>query len=195
MFRLHLMAWVLLVIVCLSRAEANTPLAVIPQPSQVTQSAGHFVIKPDTCILASEGTRDVAEQLVDTLAPALGYRLKVLDVYDPFVNAILLSLRPSLVGYGDEEYRLQVTDKNITILVATPAGLFYGVQTLRQLLPAAIFSDQPIAKIAWQVPAVSIEDRPRFRWRGMHLDVARHFMPKAFIKETKSTSTCSPYTR
>jgi hexosaminidase len=69
----------------------------------------------------------------------------------------------------------------VEIRSAGEAGLFYGVQSLLQLLPPAIFRAAPIGKDEWVIPAVEIEDRPRFGWRGAHLDVARHFMPKSFV--------------
>jgi hexosaminidase len=71
----------------------------------------------------------------------------------------------------------------VAIRAARPAGAFYALQTLRQLLPAAIFRQAKVAAAAWTIPAVSIEDYPRFGWRGMHLDVGRHFMPKEFVKK------------
>jgi hexosaminidase len=70
----------------------------------------------------------------------------------------------------------------VVIRAAEPAGVFYGVQTLRQLLPAELEANEPTPSAAWTIPAVAIEDRPRFAWRGMHLDVARHFFKKEFVK-------------
>jgi hexosaminidase len=64
-----------------------------------------------------------------------------------------------------------------------PAGIFYGMQSLRQLLPPAIFREALVDGVSWTIPAVSIEDYPRFTWRGAHLDVCRHFMPKEFVKK------------
>ncbi|MGY0006603.1 family 20 glycosylhydrolase, partial [Micromonospora sp. I033] len=79
-------------------------------------------------------------------------------------------------GSGDEGYRLDVTGAGVRITAATPAGLFHGAQTLRQLLPAAIDSAAPVAE-RWAVPGGTIVDRPRFPYRGAMLDVARHFFP------------------
>ena len=73
--------------------------------------------------------------------------------------------------------------KKVTIKSTHNHGLFYGVQTLRQLLPVEIFSDKSLSDIEWKIPCVVIEDYPRFKWRGMHLDVCRHFMPKDFVKK------------
>jgi hexosaminidase len=84
---------------------------------------------------------------------------------------------------GAEGYALDVRPTRIAARAPEPAGLFYAVQTLRQLLPPEIFREAPVGDVAWRVPAVAIEDQPRFPWRGAHLDVARHFMPKEFVKK------------
>jgi len=76
---------------------------------------------------------------------------------------------------GDEGYRLNVTPDSILLTANRPAGLFHGIQTIRQLLPADIESDMGSERSTWQIPALSITDSPRFVWRGAMLDVARHF--------------------
>jgi hexosaminidase len=78
---------------------------------------------------------------------------------------------------------LDVRPARIVARASAAAGLFYAVQTLRQLLPPQIFRDAPAGQTAWTIPAVSIEDQPRFGWRGAHLDTGRHFMPKEFVKK------------
>ena len=91
---------------------------------------------------------------------------------------------------GPEGYKLRVEGRGIEIVANAPAGLFYGVQTLLQLLPAA--GVDPAVTGFLHVPCVEITDRPRFAWRGMHLDVGRHFFPWS---SSRSTSTCWPATR
>jgi hexosaminidase len=76
-----------------------------------------------------------------------------------------------------------VSTARVSIRARRPAGAFYAIQTLRQLFPAAILRQAPAGATAWTVPAVSIEDYPRFGWRGLLLDVGRHFMPKEFLKK------------
>src|SRR5947207_5230758 len=98
-------------------------------------------------------------------------------------RTIALRLDPSLTRLGDEGYQLSVTARQITIRAHRPAGTFYAVETLRQLLPPDIFRAAPAVGVTWTVAEVQIEDRPRFSWRGAHLDVARHFMPKEFVKK------------
>jgi hexosaminidase len=87
---------------------------------------------------------------------------------------------------GGEGYRLLVTEQSVLLAAATTAGLFYGVQTLRQLLPVAVERGGVVRgedATVWSIPAVAIEDAPRFEYRGMHLDVGRHFMSTSFIKK------------
>lgn len=79
-------------------------------------------------------------------------------------------------GLGPESYRLEVSSVGIDLVGGDAAGQFYATQTLRQLLPPAAFRAAPIADVAWAVLAVSIEDGPRFGWRGGLLDVGRYFL-------------------
>ena len=98
-------------------------------------------------------------------------------------GSILLTTEGAEASLGKEGYRLEVTPHGVVIRAPQPAGLFYGVQTLRQLLPAEtfgstkVFTDEPFA-----IPCVQVEDYPRFGWRGMHLDVSRHFFDVQFVK-------------
>jgi len=84
---------------------------------------------------------------------------------------------------GAEGYELEVTPSSIQIRAAALAGVFYGTQTLRQLLPPKAFARSTASGVSWTVPAVEILDYPRFSWRGTHLDVGRHFMPVTFVKK------------
>ncbi|HUF48813.1 MAG TPA: family 20 glycosylhydrolase, partial [Vicinamibacterales bacterium] len=118
------------------------------------------------------------------LAPALGAELDVRSGAPPAGAHVELRQDPALgATLGAEGYALDAGPRGVTIRAATPAGVFYGTETLRQLLPAAIFSSTPVADVAWQVPAVRIEDVPRFSWRGSHLDVSRHFMPLDYVRK------------
>lgn len=90
---------------------------------------------------------------------------------------------------GSEGYELHAAPDRVTIVAPRPAGLFYGIQTLRQLLPAAIFSKTKVDDVAWDVPCVKITDSPRFAWRGLLLDPARHFTAKADLLAFIDTMT------
>jgi hexosaminidase len=117
--------------------------------------------------------------LREELVPATGYVLPLAG--SGRSNAIELKLDPKLERLGKEGYRLSVTNKKIEIRAPQPNGIFYGIQTLRQLLPTAVYRKALVRRVTWRIPAVQIEDYPRFSWRGGHLDVARHFMPKEFL--------------
>jgi len=133
--------------------------------------------------VTDRGTRELGGTLADYLFPATGYRLAVRASAPAGTRVISLGLDTTLKALRDEGYRLEVTPARVTIRALRPAGAFYAIQTLRQLLPPAILREAKVTGTAWRMPAVSIEDYPRFTWRGMHLDVGRHFMPKEFVKK------------
>ncbi|HUP44876.1 MAG TPA: beta-N-acetylhexosaminidase, partial [Thermoanaerobaculia bacterium] len=162
------------------RAQAVAEIAVLPRPVSVEPSEGSFTLGPETRIVADPAARTTAGQLASWLRPATGYALPV-EPSQPGSNAIYLAIDPSLARLGDEGYLLDVTPRGVAIRARREAGLFYGAQTLRQLLPPAVFAASRQNGVAWTVPAVRIEDQPRFRWRGAMLDVARHFEPKEFV--------------
>jgi hexosaminidase len=154
---------------------------VIPRPTRVELREGVFALRADTVIRADAANEATARLLRDWLAPATGWRLRIQRGSGAAENGIDIALDAQAGALGDEGYALEVTPQRVTIRALRPAGAFYAVQTLRQLLPAAIFSSQRQGGVQWEIPAVRIEDEPRFRWRGMHLDVSRHFLPKAFV--------------
>jgi hexosaminidase len=159
------------------------PHALVPYPASVKSGAGHFTLRSSTVIVADAALAAQARQLASMLAPATGFDLPVRAGAAPAAPHIALRLDRALQArLGAEGYTLAVTPRAVTIRAAAPAGAFYGMQSLRQLLPADIFREGRVAR-AWTIPGVSIEDRPRFAWRGMHLDVARHFQPKEFVKK------------
>ena len=163
--------------------RAGPAIAVIPQPVRVTARTGHFTLTARTVIWADARSASVARQLARALEPATGYSFVVRTTGAPPPNSIALRHDASLQRVGKEGYTLDVSRTGISLRAPAPAGLFYATQTLRQLLPAEIFRAAPVPDIAWTVPAVAIEDSPRFAWRGAHLDVGRHFMPKEFVRK------------
>jgi len=157
-------------------------IAVLPQPAIQSVSEGTFTLRPDTLIVSDKANQRTANMLAGWLAPATGYRLKP-KAQEDADNTISLKLDASLARLGNEGYLLDVKPQRVTIRAPHEAGVFYGVQTLRQLLPPAIFSASVKTGVVWDLPAVHIEDQPRFGWRGAMLDVCRHFMPKEFVLE------------
>jgi len=173
----------LLACVALVAGVQDTALSVIPQPVHLTRRAGSFVVTARTAIVTDRATRDIGYQLADWIRPATGYRLAVGAASAAGGPPISIRIDPTLARLGEEGYLLSVTPARITIRAFRPAGAFYAVETLRQLLPPDIFRAAPVAGVSWVVPAVEIEDWPRFSWRGAHLDVSRSFMPKEFVKK------------
>ncbi len=156
---------------------------VIPHPARVTARAGEFQITASTVIWTDRASASVGRQLALYLEPATGFTLRVATGGAVPPRAIALRQDASLKRLGAEGYALEIRPGSVVARAAGNAGLFYAVQTIRQLLPPEVFREAPVAGVPWRMPALSIEDRPRFAWRGGHLDVARHFMPKEFVKK------------
>jgi hexosaminidase len=157
---------------------------IIPRPISVKSAKGVFTLTAPTVIVTDRADSAVAQRFAFSLAPATGFALPVRIGTAARGNRIVFRRAAARdTSYGDEGYRLDVRPGVVTITSTKPAGAFYATQSLRQLLPPEIFRDAPIPGTAWKIPAVTIVDRPRFQWRGMHLDVARHFMPKEFVKK------------
>ena len=160
---------------------------IIPKPAKIKVYNGTFNVSDSTRILVESGNGRavyIGQYLAQRIEKASGYKLSISSTKKDkmIVGAILLTTAGADEGLGDEGYVLE-SNKNGVIIRGRPAGLFYGVQTLFQLLPPQIFkTDSAQTKIAWTIPAVKIKDKPRFPWRGMHLDVSRHFFSVVFIK-------------
>lgn len=115
----------------------------------------------------------------DLIEPSTGFKLGYTSNKDK--NVIVFTLDPGMKN--EEEYRIAVSSKIIDVRSKTAAGAFRAIQTLRQLLPAAVEQKQVTSAVKWSIPAVVISDNPRFDYRGLHLDVCRHFFPTEFIKK------------
>jgi hexosaminidase len=177
-------------LLCLLAATAfsadTNDLAVIPWPQKVTLEAGVFKLTPDTRVYVNLASRDTATFLTERLRQSTGYPLKTHTRFfsgKAVKGAILLTTKDANTKLGSEGYALTVTPDSVVIRAPTQAGLFYGVQTLFQLLPPQIFSSNVVRDVDWQMPCVQIEDWPRFKWRGFMLDVSRHFYNKAEVEQ------------
>ena len=151
---------------------------IIPLPQQVDIGAGYLELDADARIVASSGAEAVGALLATSLRTATGYDLEVSVDDDANAGDIVITLAPDLTALGDEGYRLEVSDR-VQISAPGPAGLFYAGQTLRQLLPGEIERSTVSSGVTWRIPRLFIEDYPRYPWRGVMLDVARHFFPVA----------------
>lgn len=163
--------------------ESANDLAIIPQPVQLERGDGSFRFAPTTRISATGKARAEAERLIGFLTPAMGFQLRLTDDVTAAKDLVALALDTSLQDQlGPEGYTLHITPQRIDIRAAAPAGLFYAVQTLRQLLPVQVFSTGHVDGVTWTVPCVTITDYPRFGWRGLLIDPARHFISVADVK-------------
>jgi len=166
-----------------ARAQSGEP-AIVPRPVSLVRGRGEFRLTPRTVLVASARDSLVARRFARDIAPAAGFDLVVRASAAASQNRIVFRRAPVKdTSLGPEGYRLEVKPGVVTITSSAPAGAFYATQTLRQALPPAVYRDAPIAGTRWVIPAMTVVDRPRFRWRGMHLDVSRHFMPKEFVKK------------
>jgi hexosaminidase len=158
--------------------------SIIPAPAQIQFNNGSFQITSNTVVGISTNENDIvkiASYLVDKLKPATGLSLKITEGNKQAGIQLSLNKKPD-ARLGKEGYTFESSASNVYIAANTPAGLFHGVQTLFQLLPSDIESKNQVTGISWQIPAVSIVDYPRFQWRGIMLDVSRHFFPKEYVK-------------
>jgi hexosaminidase len=135
-----------------------------------------------TVIAVQKGAEAQGERLAFYLRPATGFPLPVLAAGKAKGRVITLRLDATEKELGQEGYTLSVKPGKVILVALKERGLFYGIQTIRQLLPPAIFRDVPVPGPDWSMPAVEIRDVPRFGWRGLMLDCCRHYMPKHFIK-------------
>ncbi|GAA5522113.1 beta-N-acetylhexosaminidase [Aliifodinibius salicampi] len=170
-------------------AQNSDSISIIPEPVSMEVQEGSFHLERNTVIkadLSQEEIKSIVKQLKKAIDSATGYDLPLvgLDADQYPENIISLSIDKESVDHK-EGYQLSVTDGEISLKASTSTGLFYGIQSLLQLLPAQIYqTDYTLVPqdTEWTIPAVEIEDYPRFAYRGLHLDVGRHLFPVDFIK-------------
>lgn len=153
---------------------------MIPLPVSCLPREGEFALTPDTTVLADSLARSIGDFVRDSLCPATGFIFRPAE--GEAANQIRIRIKPEMADLGPEGYQLDVAPDGVEICASGKAGAFYAVQSLRQLLPPEIFSRDRVESRAWRVKCVSIKDRPRFAWRGLMLDTARHFFP---VKEIR----------
>jgi len=166
---------------CTSEMQSKS-VSVIPAPLSLERYNGRFITnQPFPVLFSSVNLKSTADWLAVKLEDLTGTKARLIynKNHRSVKKGIYLQLDSTLTDLGPEGYRLVVTTRNIKITAQNPAGVFYGIQSLLQLTE---LNDNTQAK-GLVVPAVTINDKPRFEWRGMHLDVSRHFENKEFIKK------------
>ena len=159
-------------------------IAIIPEPVSIVKKEGHYLLPEKVTIATPSGVETAFLQrlLKEKLSLAPGKKVTIKENASNADIELLLN-RSADATIGGEGYRLHVTAQKITIRANKPAGLLYGVQTLFQLMPPQIESDQREASVLWQLPLVEVVDYPRVGWRGLMLDVSRHFFTVGEIKQ------------
>lgn len=168
-----------------STARGSDWPEIIPQPATMDTLDGTFRITANSTISvegSDEALLEVASYLADVLETATGQRPRISHGSSPTLAPGMIVLSTSGVDprLGPEGYELMVTQMLTMIRAPKPAGIFYGIQSLRQLLPPEALHGDLAAD--WSIPCVRIKDRPRYQWRGMLLDCGRHFMDVEYIK-------------
>ncbi|MDR2038351.1 MAG: beta-N-acetylhexosaminidase [Bacteroidales bacterium] len=169
------LAFVLLCI-CLWELPAKIgPL--IPQPAEVIQGTDTFVFTQDTRIMLKDPEiRAACDLFLEMFRRSTGLNIGYASSGS---SLITVDIDPGMIH--PEAYHIKVTEHDVSIKAKTPAGVFYAFQTIRQLLPPEVES-LTVMDCDWKIPGVEIKDIPRFRYRGLLLDVARHFFPVSFLK-------------
>jgi hexosaminidase len=169
-----------------TQADATAPMPqIVPKPVSMTMGRGSFTISPGTRIVAaSRSAAPIAKDLADYLRAATGYRLPVVPgSSEPRAISLVVSRQGAASGDPDGEgYRLRVTPRDVTLTAATAHGLYNGIQTIRQLLPVWINSPSTMPG-PWTMPAIQITDHPRYSYRGVMLDIARHYESPAAVEQ------------
>ncbi|PQV50223.1 hexosaminidase [Jejuia pallidilutea] len=164
-----------------SIAYQESDIQIIPKVGSLQLNSGVFQFNENTVFVASNQQQKIAAQLlIDKFKNASGWNLPIVSTI-PKNNYVAFKTD---VGLDAEAYALKVNENGITISASDSSGFLYAVQSLRQLLPVEIESTTVVKDIDWQIPNVDIVDGPRFPWRGLMLDLSRHFFNKAYIKET-----------
>lgn len=158
-------------------------IGIIPEPVSIEQGQGGILIDANTKLYIVPGdtaAREIAASFAEQFQKASGINLVIEESESP-VGGIYFWMGD--VDVPAEGYLLDVTAAGVIIKGKGYAGLFYGMQTLKQLLPPAIESGDVVAGTEWVLPIVSIKDYPRYEWRGLHLDVSRHMSSVEFVKK------------
>lgn len=156
-------------------AFSQNELPLIPMPNSIQMGKGFFVLSKETVIQADEKSFE-AQYLKAQIKEITGLDLPILTVSNAKSKIALSFVVESIVSTDSKQYRLEITSKKASIQAETDTSFFYGIQTFLQLIPSNF-------KTQIRVPCLKIEDAPKYAWRGMHLDCARHFFPKEFVKK------------
>src|SRR6476660_6835005 len=180
--KMHIRVFILLIVFSINKFSGAQNTLVIPQPVSMAVHKGNFFISPTTVLIAKDPEDLKAAKFLND------YLIKIYGISLPVSNKALkgfikLTTRKFIKAPGKDAYSLKVNKNGVLIEGDTYAGTFYGIQSLIQLLPVNGIHQGNKKTRSLLVPFVTMNDYPRFDYRGMHLDVARHFFPIPFIKK------------
>jgi len=163
-----------------SKVFIENDIQIIPKPAQLKITTGIFEFTKNTkFVVSNQSQTEISKLLLDKFKNATGWRLETLE-YCPQNNYIQFIIDDN---FENEAYKLEVIKDRITITSKGNAGFIYGLESIRQLLPPAIESSKKVLNTEWIIPNLTVQDQPRFKWRGLMLDLSRHFFDKEYIKE------------
>jgi len=183
----YLILNVMMCIIMSSVAAQTNTYSIVPQPAKLKPAQGQFVFTGDTRIVVPNDDVDIHNAvftLLERLLVSTGLNIKIVyntnDDIKPDKNMIFCKLKTSIAN--KEAYKMTITKDRIDIEAGAPAGFFYAMQTIRQLLPPEIERNTWAKDVVWAVPCAVIEDAPHYPYRGMMLDVSRHFSDVNSVK-------------
>ena len=165
----------------------NEECSLIPQPNELKTNTGHFAFNNSTVFYVSPELDKNSTPIIESFSKNLNTVSGFQTTTQPLNETETLS-KQSIVFKANEKivpegYELKIQPDEIMIQASDRSGVFYALQTLKQLLPVAVYGNKPVADAQWTLPCVEIKDAPRFGYRGLHIDVARHFFPKEEMKK------------
>lgn len=170
----------------MSERAANN---IIPKPLSYEAGKGKFILNKDTAIYIKGNTKEeteelekIAEFLSEKLSRATGFNFVVKEGDNPLKGNIFLTTAGGEESQGNEGYSMITTPKGVTITAFKPEGISRGVQTLRQSLPPDIDKNSEVKGVEWSVPSATIVDKPEYSYRGLMIDVVRHFFTVDEVK-------------
>ncbi|GAA0125677.1 beta-N-acetylhexosaminidase [Clostridium sp. CTA-19] len=169
--------------------QSNIVNNIIPKPLNYESGEGAFTLTKNSSIYVKGNTEEETEEIVkiaeflkEKLKPSTGFELKIVKGNNVPSGSIYLTTVGANKDKGNEGYEVITTHENVKIIGYKPEGIFRGVQTLRQLLPSDIEKNTVTADVKWTIPVSTIKDKPEYEYRGVMIDVARHFFTVDEIK-------------
>ncbi|MFH1198426.1 MAG: family 20 glycosylhydrolase [bacterium] len=176
----------LFLVISIVGISAQSRTNIIPKPVSVIEHQGFFEIKDQMASInmSKEAAAKPAEDfLIERIVTSTGFTVNIRETDDFDTENFILFKNTNDSQLGEEGYTLLVEPGKIVITANAAPGFLYAAQTLIQLLPPEVYLFLPEKKVEWKIPCVEITDYPRYQYRGMHLDVSRHFFPAEFVKK------------